>query len=224
VTCCSHCAGIEREFDRGTARSDLKRYRRRGPLATTRILLSALEREGIGGATLLDIGGGVGAIHHELLERGAARAVHVDASAAYLVAAGEEAGRRGHGERVEFLHGDFTDLAPRVEDTDVVTLDRVICCYPDMERLVALSARRARRLYGLVFPRESLWMRPLFPVANLWFRLRRSPFRVFLHATDAVDAVLRGQGMHRVFHRFTAMWQVAVYARPGATAESQISR
>jgi 2-polyprenyl-3-methyl-5-hydroxy-6-metoxy-1,4-benzoquinol methylase len=213
MTCCAHCCGIEREFDHRTAARDLKRYRRRGPLPTTRMLLSALERQGIGGASVLDVGGGVGAIHHELLRRGAARATHVDASSSYLAVAGEEARRQGHAGRVEFIHGDFVERAPQLEPADVVTLDRVICCYPDMHRLVGLSAERARRLYGVVFPRESWWMRPLFPMANGWFRLQRCPFRVFQHATDAVEEVVREAGLRRVSRQLTPIWQVVVYAR-----------
>jgi SAM-dependent methyltransferase len=213
MTCCTHCQGLEREFDSSTARSDLRRYRRRGPLPSTALLLSALRRHGVGGATLLDIGGGVGAIHHELLDAGAVRAIHVDASGAYLEAAREEARQRRHEARVRFLYGDFTDLAPEVPECDVVTLDRVICCYPDMPRLVSLSARRARRLLGLVFPRENWWVRPLFPLANTWFRLRRCPFRVYLHPGSAVVEVARAEGLRPVFRGHTAIWQVLVFAR-----------
>jgi SAM-dependent methyltransferase len=213
MNCCTHCAGLEREFDAGTARSDLRRYRRTGPLPATALLLGALQRRGIGGASVLDIGGGVGAIHHELLERGAANAIHADASRAYLDAAGEEARRRGHGGRVRFVHGDFVELAPDVPECDVVTLDRVICCSPDMERLVALSARRARRLLGLVFPRESWWVRPVFPLANAWFRVRRCPFRIFRHRRSAVDEVVRAEGLEPVFEGRTPLWQVVVFAR-----------
>jgi 2-polyprenyl-3-methyl-5-hydroxy-6-metoxy-1,4-benzoquinol methylase len=211
--CCSHCDGIEREFDDSTAKSDLKRYLRRGPLPTTHHLLDALQRLGIGGATLLDIGGGIGSIHHELLASGAERAVHVDASSAYLATARDEARRRGHEGRVQFRHGDFTELAPAIEPADIVTLDRVICCYPDMERLVELSAARARRLYGLVFPREVPWVRAMVPVANLWFRVRGCGFRVYLHSGHRVEAVVAGQGLRRVFRRTTPLWQVLVYAR-----------
>jgi hypothetical protein len=213
VPCCSHCDGIEREFDGGTATSDLRRYRLLGPLPSTRTLLTALKRQGIGGATVLDIGGGVGTIHHELLRNGAERAVHVDASSAYLQAAREETRRRGNEGRVEFRHGDFVELAPEVAEADVVTLDRVICCYPDMERLVTLSAGRARRLYGLVFPREALWVRPVFPLANSWFRLQRCPFRIFRHRRRDVDAVVERQGLRPVFEGSTILWQVIVYAR-----------
>ncbi len=213
MSCCGHCEGIETEFDSWTAASDLRRYRGKGPLPSTRILLQALRREGIGGMTLLDIGGGVGAIHHELLDSGASSATHVDASTAYLAAAREEARRRGHESRVRLLYGDFVELAPEIPPADIVTLDRVICCYPEMERLVGLSAARARRLYGLVYPRDTWWMRRTFPLMNLYHRARRCPFRVYLHPTEAVDEVTRGEGLEQVFYRATVVWQVVVYAR-----------
>ena len=146
------CQAQDEVFGERTARHDLRRYRRRGPSKPTRMLLEALEREGIEGATVLDIGGGVGAIQQELLAAGAAQGTAVEASDAYLSAAAEEAERRGQADRVRQLRGDFVELAGEVEPADVVTLDRVICCYPDMEALVGRSADRARRLYGSSIP------------------------------------------------------------------------
>ncbi|MBI4419415.1 MAG: hypothetical protein HY560_01205, partial [Gemmatimonadetes bacterium] len=88
------CCAVEKEFDAATARRDLRRFRRRGPDAPTRQLLAAVEARALpAGSTLLDVGGGVGAIHHVLLERGFSRATHVDASAAYLAGAADEAQR-----------------------------------------------------------------------------------------------------------------------------------
>lgn len=213
MTCCDHCCGIEREFDAGTAAADLKRYRKRGLLPTTRLLLRELKRQGIGGAALLDIGGGIGVIHHELFQEGIAEAIHVDASSAYLEGAEAEARRRNHAGHVRFVHGDFTELAPEIPAADIVTLDRVICCYPDMRRLVSLSSSRARRLYGLVYPRTTWWTRPMFPLANSYFWVRRCPFRIFLHRTSEVDAVLAEQGLRSLFRGRTAFWQIAVYGR-----------
>ena len=210
---CAQCRGIEEEFGRDVAARDLKRFRRKGPDRTTRLLIEALQREGVEAATLLDIGGGVGAIHHELLDLGAREAVHVDASSSYLEVAREEVSRRGHAERVAFRHGDFLDVSPALERADVVTLDRVICCYPDMQRLVSASAGLAGRLYGVVYPRDNWMMRVGVPVANLFFRLRRSCFRVFLHPTAAVNAAVQAAGLRERSVRRTPLWQVWVYAR-----------
>lgn len=211
---CGRCEGANALFGERTARRDLRRLRRRGPIASTRLLVEGLRADGVEGRTLLDVGGGVGAVQHSLLEAGARSATQVDASAAYLRASREEAERRGHADRVRYLHGDFVELAEEVPEADVVTLDRVICCYPDMERLVERSASRARERYGVVFPRDRWATRVGLPAGNLFNRLRGVPFRVFLHPPEAVDAAIRRQGLEPRFRRRTFFWHVAVYGRP----------
>jgi SAM-dependent methyltransferase len=212
VTCCQ-CEGIERQFGHKTASRELRRLRKRGPAPTTRMLIDALRQEGVAGASILDVGGGVGAIYHELLASGARDAVHVDVSPDYLSVAREEAERRGHADRVEFVRGDFVEISPVQPESDVVTLDRVICCYPDMERLVALSADKTRRLFGAVYPREAWWMRLFVVAINAVGRLRRTAFRAYLHPPAAIDALLRARGLERRSFRRTLAWEVVVYAR-----------
>ncbi|MGH7710936.1 MAG: class I SAM-dependent methyltransferase, partial [Gemmatimonadaceae bacterium] len=94
MTCRAHCCAIDGLFDRRVAQRDLKRYRRKGPSPSTRRLLSSTRLAGIVGETVLDIGGGIGAVAQELLDAGAARATLVEASAAYLSAARDEVERR----------------------------------------------------------------------------------------------------------------------------------
>jgi magnesium-protoporphyrin O-methyltransferase len=215
MSCCHHCQGIEAEFNPDLVRRELDRYRRTGPARTTRLLVDALIAEGVDGLTLLDIGGGVGAIQHALLAAGAARAAAVEASAAYAEAARTEAERRGLTGRVALTHGDFVSLAPAMEPADIVTLDRVICCYPDMPALVGRSAALARRRYGLVYPRDAWWIRLGLGLVNGYYWLRRSPFRVFAHPSAAVEEHLRGHGLTRRFHRETPIWQVVIYGGTG---------
>lgn len=210
---CAQCRGIAAQFDAKTAAKDLARYRRKGPDRTTRMLIDALRRQGVTGMTLLDIGGGVGALSHEMLAAGVTRAVHVDAAPTYLAAAQEEAERRGHAGKIEFRTGDFTVIAGEIAPADVVTLDRVICCYDDMPALVGPSAAHARRFYGAVFPRDTWWVRAGLAVTNLLLRLQGSLFRTFAHPTAAVDAAVAQQGLARRFTRETLIWQVVVYAR-----------
>ena len=164
--------------------------------------------------TLLDIGGGVGAIQHGLLDAGARRATGVDASPAYISVASEEADRRGHGGRVEQHLGDFVEKAADIGEADIVTLDRVLCCYPAMEKLVRLSAERARKMYAVVFPRDDWWVRALLVVPNLFMRLMGNPFRVFVHPSIAVERAVLAQGLRRRYRKKTAIWQVVVYERP----------
>lgn len=207
------CKGVEMMFNQKSAVRELKQYRRKGPKRTTQMLIDALKTEGIEGMTLLDIGGGVGAIQHELLSAGVRSAANVDASAAYVAVAKEEAERRGHTGLVSYYHGDFIQLAPEIAPADIVTLDRVICCYDDMQALVGLSSARARNMYGLVYPRDTWWMKIWVVIENFLYWLIRNPFRSFVHPTERVEAVVRSSGLRRRLYLKTFLWQVVVYAR-----------
>ncbi len=210
---CCQCQGIEQLFSENYVAKELARYRAHGPNKTTRILINALKAENIQGSTLLDIGGGVGAIQHEMLSAGARSATAVEASAAYLTAAREETEHRGYAERVSYQHGNFVDLAEQIPSADIVTLDRVICCYHDMEKLVGLSVALARKLYALVYPRDVWWMKIGLAIQNLFFQLQRSPFRTYLHPTESVEALVNSGGFKRRFYQQTLVWQVEIYAR-----------
>jgi hypothetical protein len=201
-------------YDKKMAAADLRRYRKKGPNPWTRALVEALKAEGVQGTTLLDIGGGIGAVQHELLAAGAVSATSVDASSAYLDAAREESDRRGLSGRVTYHHGDFVELAPSVPPADIVTLERVLNVYPDWERLVALSAERARRLYGIVIPRNTPFVRFVIWVINLMLRLKQKRIRAAVVPIDAIDRVLGAMRFRR--HSLTRVgpaWQVAIYRR-----------
>jgi len=212
VSCCS-CEGYQSQFGGKHAAKDVRRYRKKGPDKTTRLLLDQLKAAGVRGASLLDIGGGIGVVHHELLDAGAGSVVHVDATAANIEAAQGEAERQGHGGRVRFVLGDFVALAPDLPESDVVTLDRVICCYPDMEQLVSSSAARARRLWGAVFPRERALFKAMVQVGNAMRHVTRNDFRTFIHPVSEIDAALRREGLTLLSARDTYGWRAAIYSR-----------
>jgi 2-polyprenyl-3-methyl-5-hydroxy-6-metoxy-1,4-benzoquinol methylase len=209
------CDGGFEIFDEKSAEADLERYRRHGPDDTTAMLIAMIRDRAMRGGTLLDIGGGIGVIDHELLRAGASHALLVDASAAALRGARDEARRRGSLDRLEFLDGDFVSNARSVDAADVVTLDRVICCYPNLESLVRLSASRARHLYGLVLPRDRRLLRWALPVLNGWFRLRGIRYRAFQHPNGRVDELVSDAGLHLAREERTFVWRVVLYERAG---------
>ncbi len=210
--------GCPNTFDSKAAEGDLKRYLVQGPDGTTRALIDAIVGEGIEGATLLDIGGGIGAIQLELLAAGASRATAVDATEAYIDVARAEAGRRGYAGRVTTLVGTFESLASEIEPADVVTLDRVVCCDPDLPGLLGAVVTHAQRMVGLVYPRETWWNRIGARVIAVWGWLARDPTRWHLHRPAEIDAILRraGFGSRDVDH--SLIWHVVLYVREGASS------
>jgi 2-polyprenyl-3-methyl-5-hydroxy-6-metoxy-1,4-benzoquinol methylase len=201
-------------YDEGRAASQLRSYREKGPIPSTRVLIEALRADGVEGATLLDIGGGIGAIQHELLEAGVTHATSVDASAAYLNAAREEGQRRGQGDRVAYVHGDFVELADSAAPADIVTLDRVINVYPNWERLAELAAARAQRLFGLVYPRDTRMTRLVVFGMNLMLRLKGKPVRAAIRSSDMIERIARENGLvPHVSRDVGQAWHVAVFRR-----------
>ncbi len=211
---CSQCRGLERQFDDAHAQRDLRRFRRKGPAKSTRWLLRAVARDDVRGRTFIDVGGGVGAIQSELMERGAAGGTHADASPAFLRAARSEAEARGYADRIRYVEGDFVERAGAIPAADLVTLDRVVCCYPDMPALLGAAAPLAKRALALTMPRDTAPVRFGIRLVNLVQRLRRHPFRVFAHEPAAVDAVVEGHGLTKRYEREGAAWRVVAFTRP----------
>ena len=200
--------------DENVAAADISRYRKNGPRLGDRALIEAIKAEGVDGATLLDIGGGIGVIQHELLGAGAASATNVEASSAYLAAARGEGDRRGLADRVTYHRGDFVDLAASIQPADVVTLDRSPNAYPDWERLASLSAERARRLYGVVIPRDTCFVRLVISAINLVQRFADKPVRAAIVPIDELDQILHLRGLSRRFYATIGpAWHVVLYRR-----------
>lgn len=210
---CPHCLAADDVFGMKMARADLKAYKKDGPAKTTRQLLEALRSLGVADASLLDIGGGVGVIQHELMAAGLGHSTDVDASSAYIKVAHEEAEKRGYADRATYHHGDFVGLADALEPADIVTLDRAICCYPDVHALVTKSAQKAERIYAAVFPRDDWWLRLGMPLFNLMFKLRNNPFRVYVHDDRLINRLITEQGLRKTLHHRGFFWQVVVYTR-----------
>jgi len=207
------CIGVKKVFNDRMARRELKRYLKHGPAKSTQILLKLIRTESLKPFTLLDIGGGIGAIQHELYRNGLESSTDVDASPDYLETARREAYRRGNGEHSRFIEGDFTDDSIRPGTFDVVTLDRVICCYDEMEKLVSKSSSLARKIYGVVYPRET-WV---LKMASVFMRtgmfLLRNPYRMFVHPVTKIDQIVRENGFRKKHHRTTLMWRIDLYER-----------
>ena len=213
IPCNCGCANV---FSDKEAENDLKRYRKNGPESSTQALIDAIVAEGIDGATLLDIGAGIGAIQLALLAAGAAHAQSVDATEAYVGAAREEAIRRGFGDRAAGRVGDFVALAPELAPADIVTLDKVVCCYRDMPALLGRAAERATRVVGLVYPREIWWNHLASRLFAAWGWLTRDPTRWTIHRHADIDAVFARAGFARHDVRREFIWQVSIYRRQHA--------
>lgn len=215
---CCDPRGCDDFFGPRFARQLAKRYRKRGPDKSARRMLEFLEGEGIEGLTVLELGGGIGEIQLELLKRGARSSLNLELSPAYDADARQlirEAGLEGRAQRR--LHDIAVDPAG-VETADIVVLHRVVCCYPDYERLLTAAAAHARRMLVFSHPPRNAASRLVVGAQNLVFRLKRSQFRTFVHPPAAMLAVLERHGLRPVFTHDGLVWHVAGLSRRRAGA------
>jgi magnesium-protoporphyrin O-methyltransferase len=221
ASCCSgFCDTAGSQFTAKRARRDLDKYRKSGPGQTTRLLRDGVATPDLNGGLLLDIGSGVGALAFELLDRGVVRAVVVDASSAFLAAVEEEARRRGRLEVVELVHGDFLNVAADLPTANVVTLDRVVCCYPHVEALLETALRHSHDLFAFSYPRDVWHVRVALALENGLRRIRRNPFRTFVHAPAVMERIVTRSGFSLRRRRKTGMWSVDVYGRGASERDS----
>ncbi|MEO6796693.1 MAG: methyltransferase domain-containing protein [Candidatus Dormibacter sp.] len=213
-TCCTP-KGYRWIFSEGTARAEARRYRRKGLDPTSRRLTEFVKQQGVEGRTLLEVGGGVGAIQIELLKAGVTRAVSIELTPTYEEAARALLREAGLEDRVERRVMDFAEAAGDVETADIVIMNRVICCYPDMPKLAGAAADHARHVLVVSFPRESWWTRIGFSAGNLALRVARRQFQVFLHSPEKILATVERHGLNITATRSGPFWQVATLRRNG---------
>jgi 2-polyprenyl-3-methyl-5-hydroxy-6-metoxy-1,4-benzoquinol methylase len=209
---CCNPIDYRRLFSRKYASRDARRYRERGLGATSRALVDLAGD--VEGATVLDVGGGIGAIELELLAAGAARATNVELSGGYEEAASVLLTERGLSDRVDRRVADFVSEGDAVEPHDLVVLHRVVCCYPDVDALIGAAAEHARKRLVLTYPQEHLLMRLGLRVINLWLLVSGCGFRTYVHPVARILGVAEADGLRLVRReRQGFLWESAALVR-----------
>ena len=208
-----HCDATDRHFTMARARDDVATYHRKGPTGTARLLVACVAELNPLPDSLLDVGAGIGVLHHELLDRGVGRAVHLEAARAYIRVAREECARRGHADRVVFEHGDLVERGEELPPAELVSLDRVVCCYPELESLIRASTRQATRYLALSYPHDRWYMRCDTWWQNAKRRRAGNPFRTFIHPVARIRSLIERAGFSLACMRRTLGWEAAVYRR-----------
>jgi len=210
---CCDSRGCNDMFGPRFARHLASRYRKRGLDKTAARMVAYLVDRGLDGASVLEIGGGVGDIQLELLGQGASRTTNLELVDAYDADATDLAKSAGLRDRMTRLRVDIAATPDEVETHDVVVLHRVVCCYPDYERLLTAAADHAKRLLVFSHPRRN-WVSWTFThLQNVSFRLVGKSFRTFAHPPAAMVAVAEVRGMHTEYSYRGPVWQVVGLAR-----------
>jgi 2-polyprenyl-3-methyl-5-hydroxy-6-metoxy-1,4-benzoquinol methylase len=176
-------------------------------------MVAFLTERGIEGASVLEIGGGIGAIQIELLEAGAAQATNLELSPEYEETAQDLARERGLGDRVTRRLGDIVPEPDLAGEADAVLMHLVVCCYPDYEALVGAAAERARRFLVMSFPRPRWLIRVGVGAVNLAARMLRWEYRMWVHPPQALVEAAERRGLILASGSEGRIWQVAALER-----------
>jgi len=207
------CCGAEKLFDLEGAQKKMKMYKRKGAGNATKKLLSQLYLQNLTGKTLLDVGGGIGAIQWGFLERGGAHTTDVDASTGYLEVAKSYAIEHGFAEKTTFLHGDLTEKAKELTMYDYVTLDKVVCCYPDYVSLLNQVLDRCNTSIALTFPLEGPISKIFAFFENVYFTLKKIHFQTYIHSPADIEKFIRSKGFEPIQKKVSFPWHVQVYSK-----------
>ena len=210
--CCTP-KGYSQVFSERGARAQARSYRRNGLDQTSRHIVELLKEQGVDGLTLLEVGGGIGAIQIELLKAGLARAISVELTPTYEAAAAELLREAGLDDRVERRVMDFVDAGSDVGPADIVVMNRVICCYPDLPRLAGAAADHTRGILVMSFPKERWWTRALMWMANAGMGIARREFRIFLHPLAKILATGEQHGLKLSIDRPGVFWEITAMRR-----------
>ncbi len=178
-----------------------------------------LNDEGLAGKTILDLGCGTGSFSIEALKAGAAQCVGVDLSPEMIRNANELAARSGFSERAKFGVGDAATLQHPFSNT--VVLDKVICCYPDVDALLKKASESSSKMLGFVVPRdEGIVKGPLrlgVGLFNLVEKLRRVRAPMYLHSLKKINSMLEAAGFVQKRKTGSRFWLILLYTRPGVS-------
>jgi len=213
---CKHCCGANDFFDLKGAEKKLRQYKKKGPDKVTSRLIEFFRAEyDFHDKSLLDIGGGVGAIQWEFLRKGGKATINVDASNGYQVVAKDYAYELGFAEKVNFVFGDFVEKSSEVMETDFVTMDKVLCCYPDYQSLLENAIKKCRKSIMISYPLGGFLAKFYAKVENLYFAFKKNPFRTYIHSPQKIEGFIANHGFEITKKSISFPWHVQLYKKTG---------
>lgn len=208
-----HCCAADIIFDSKSANKQYNRYLKKGPTRVTARIIEQLSSVNKEGKNLLDIGGGIGALQWSFLECGGSTTLGVDASQSYLEKAKEHALQSGWQDSTQFIKGDFSEVDVSKFKPDIITLDKVICCYPDYKQILGKVCGMARQYISLSYPLDGFISKVIEKVGALFIKLKTKDFRPYVHNVSDVRTFIHAEGFERISHNLVFPWNVETYIK-----------
>jgi magnesium-protoporphyrin O-methyltransferase len=163
--------------------------------------------------SVLDVGCGVGGVHIALLEQGAQSVQAVDVSEGMIEQARLLAQKAGVRERIQYFTGDIVQQNVDVKSADIVVMDKVLCCYHDVNVLLRTVLGRVRWVLAVSYPGDTWIPTTIFKFMDWLGQVRRWSFHPYYHDPDMIDAILKEGGLKEVASERTWIWQIRTFVR-----------
>ncbi len=213
MECNCSTGGFKKQFGDKIANKKLKDYLAKGPKGNTKMLIDLIKRYDIGDKSLLDIGGGIGAIQFQLLDFGIKSVQSVDASQAYLDKGKEGAKKLGYGSQIEYTYGDFIQVSEKIAKAEIVTLDKVICCYKDFRNLVRESLSKTKEIYAIIIPKDGWIQKFVHSLEIIIWKITGNRFRSYIHPVNEIESIIFESGFSRRIQKYKMGWLICIYIK-----------
>jgi SAM-dependent methyltransferase len=204
---------IGREFDEDAC-DFCDRYKKTGLSRSSKLLLDFIIEEDVHGKSVADLGCGAGGFSIELLKRGAESAIGIDLSRIMISSANDLARSCGVESSAKFQVGDAATAELPV--SDIVIMDKVLCCYSDWKPLLGNAIGASRSIVGFIVPRDEGIVKVPFRLGARivnYFQRRKGNILFYLHPLNLVDRTLRDLGFTLRRKKASRVWLVFLYSR-----------
>jgi len=208
-----HCCGADLFFDKKTAEKEYRQYQKKGPSRVTAKIIQQLENQNVQGKSMVDVGGGIGALQWWFLKNGGAQTSDIDASSGYLKQAQEHAIENGWKDKAHFVQGDCLDSFNEIDDPEFITLDKVVCCYPNYKEILEATCEKSKSHISLSYPMDGLISETIRLIGDLYFRIMKNPYRPYVHSVKKIRNVFTSKGYQRIAYDLAFPWHVETYVR-----------
>lgn len=195
-----------------SANKKVKQYKKKEASKSTKKLLYLMAKYNYSGKSLLDIGGDAEAIQQEFHQYGGAVTTVVGASKGYLQAPAEFAKTKKQS-NINFISGDFVEVQNEISEHEFLTLNKVICCYPDYKKLLLGALEKTTEVIAISIPIGGIIFKILSKIANLYFLISKSSVRNYIHDPKQVHAFITDHGFELSEKALSFPWIIRVYER-----------
>jgi len=211
MKCCS-TKGAAKFFSKNSRRY-ARTFKRKGLDKAQQVLADGLSKLGIRGNSVLEIGCGVGGLHISLLDAGAVTAYGIDVSAEMVEKAKEFASERGHANKVSYVVGDFLEMNGNLPVSDIVIMDKVLCCTYRPIAMITETAKRTKKYFAVSYPSSRFLPRLMFSTSEYVGKVFGWSFHPWYHRPELLEEEIRRAEFSEVFSERTWLWQAKIFVK-----------